>query len=153
MIAIQPIDFPSNATTGDLFSSRKLFLTGSYDDRLRLFQMPDRGITRPILIGDVRLCGGVWRIKILEQHIKDGYLAMRLGIACMHASAFIIDLKILPGTQIPDPWTCSWTKVAHFTDHQSMCYGLDAQPVRLDFSTGSDIDYPRIIATCSFYDR
>lgn len=137
---------------GDLFSSRKLFLTGSYDDRLRLFEMPARGV-RPTLIGDLNLGGGVWRIKILEQHAKDGYLRLRLGLACMHASAFIIDLKILPGTQIPDPWTCSWTKVAHFLDHRSMCYGIDAQPARLDISTGSDIDHPRIIASCSFDDR
>lgn len=46
--------------------SETLVLTGSYDDHIRLLQLPKiPGDTRPKLLAELNLGGGVWRLKLL----------------------------------------------------------------------------------------
>lgn len=46
--------------------SETLIITGSYDDHIRLLQLPKiAGGTRPKLLAELNLGGGVWRLKLL----------------------------------------------------------------------------------------
>lgn len=46
--------------------SETLVITGSYDDHIRLLQLPKiPGDTRPKLLAELNLGGGVWRLKLL----------------------------------------------------------------------------------------
>lgn len=46
--------------------SETLVITGSYDDHIRLLQLPKTpGDTRPKLLAELNLGGGVWRLKLL----------------------------------------------------------------------------------------
>lgn len=46
--------------------SETLIITGSYDDHIRLLQLPKiPGDTRPQLLAELNLGGGVWRLKLL----------------------------------------------------------------------------------------
>lgn len=46
--------------------SATLIITGSYDDHIRLLQLPQiPGDTRPKLLAELNLGGGVWRLKLL----------------------------------------------------------------------------------------
>lgn len=46
--------------------SETLIITGSYDDHIRLLQLPKiAGGTRPQLLAELNLGGGVWRLKLL----------------------------------------------------------------------------------------
>lgn len=46
--------------------SETLIITGSYDDHIRLLQLPKLpGDTRPQLLAELNLGGGVWRLKLL----------------------------------------------------------------------------------------
>lgn len=46
--------------------SETLIITGSYDDHIRLLQLPKiPGGTRPQLLAELNLGGGVWRLKLL----------------------------------------------------------------------------------------
>lgn len=46
--------------------SETLVITGSYDDHIRLLQLPKiPGDTRPQLLAELNLGGGVWRLKLL----------------------------------------------------------------------------------------
>lgn len=46
--------------------SETLVITGSYDDHIRLLQLPQiPGDTRPKLLAELNLGGGVWRLKLL----------------------------------------------------------------------------------------
>lgn len=46
--------------------SETLIITGSYDDHIRLLQLPKiPGDTRPKLLAELNLGGGVWRLKLL----------------------------------------------------------------------------------------
>lgn len=46
--------------------SETLLITGSYDDHIRLLQLPKiPGDTRPKLLAELNLGGGVWRLKLL----------------------------------------------------------------------------------------
>lgn len=46
--------------------SKTLVITGSYDDHIRLLQLPKiPGDTRPQLLAELNLGGGVWRLKLL----------------------------------------------------------------------------------------
>lgn len=47
--------------------SETLVITGSYDDHIRLLQLPKiPGDTRPKLLAELNLGGGVWRLKLLK---------------------------------------------------------------------------------------
>jgi len=85
------------------------FLTGSYDEWLRIFDARTRRVK-----GSIKLGGGVWR---LQMRGEDSVLA-----SCMHAGTRIVTVRDESRPSI----------VAKFEEHESMNYGSHVHGVRLD---------------------
>lgn len=129
-----------------------VYLTGSYDDTLRILSVPD-GVTvrQPRVLHEVGLGGGVWRMKVLEDSTSrkreseeegdeedDGkgtweYHAMLL-VSCMYAGAKVVEIRgeaeivneELKGGALE--WTWTSREVGRTEEHESMCYACDVQP-------------------------
>lgn len=121
--------------------------TGSYDDNLRIWSLPEQNSNlRPQLLATRYIGGGVWRLKITSCHQEmtrcDERRAgweVRILASCMHAGARVIRVRgDLQGA-------CSVEVLARFERHKSMNYGSDAQPG----VPGS----PSVCVSTSFYDR
>lgn len=128
----------------DVSSVPEILITGSYDDHIRVLRIPTpkNQLRQPLTIGEKNLGGGVWRVKMVK-HIRpstDGSKkhCIDLAVCCMYAGAKIVKLS---GNSAEGPWQIEI--VAQFTEHQSMCYGLD-------FSTTS---LSTVFLSCSFYDK
>lgn len=106
------------------------FLTGSYDEHLRLFDR--RKFNRPV--HEINLGGGIWRIKLnpAEPNL--------ILTACMYHNFSIVRLDEELGFSLD----C----VLHHGD-QKICYGADWG--RTEGSTQPSNYYN--FATCSFYDN
>ncbi|KAF2011312.1 hypothetical protein BU24DRAFT_278435 [Aaosphaeria arxii CBS 175.79] len=111
-------------------------LTGSYDDHIRLLDVPVVG--RKTVLAELNLGGGVWRLKKLDS--DPDCTEVLLLASCMHAGARILRLR---RTENHD-W--DFEVLAQFEEHKSMNYGSDSQP-------GVDENGRRTFVTTSFYDR
>ncbi|KAH7064717.1 WD40-repeat-containing domain protein [Macrophomina phaseolina] len=145
----------SNTKGNNAAHAPELLLTGSYDDHIRLFAVPQPATPssprRPQLLAELNLGGGVWRLKDISTISGDyspcvsGKREYTLLASCMHAGARIVKLTGSPregeGSQGELEW--GFTEVARFEEHESMNYGSDVQP-----GTGG-----RKVISTSFYDR
>ncbi|KAF2806455.1 uncharacterized protein BDZ99DRAFT_449205 [Mytilinidion resinicola] len=121
---------------------RDIFITGSYDDHIRIIHAPLVG--RKTVLAEMNLGGGVWRLKALSQ--PAAALAENFGpsvevvllVSCMHAGARIV--KILKNSE---KWR--FEVLAKFEEHKSMNYGSDVQP--------SHHGESRTFISTSFYDK
>ncbi|KAI1338085.1 hypothetical protein F5Y15DRAFT_387508 [Xylariaceae sp. FL0016] len=132
--------------------SSMIVITGSYDDQVRVYDIPApvAGIIprRPKVIGQKNLGGGVWRLKLihLSKENDDGCLEATKWTAlvlasCMHAGSHILEIS---GNRNVD---CLIRILGRMDGHKSMNYGSDFQP-------GSELGERnlRCIST-SFYDK
>lgn len=107
--------------------SENLFLTGSYDEKLRIFDK--RNWKQPI--SDLELGGGIWRIKASK------FNRNLLLCACMYKNFSLCKMNDeLSGMDL----------VAEYNEHDSICYGADWAPNQL--CSGG-----QVMITCSFYDK
>ncbi|KAG0132898.1 WD-40 repeat-containing protein-like protein [Tuber indicum] len=83
------------------------FLTGSYDERFRIFDARTRRVK-----SDTNLSGGVWR---LQMRSEDSVLA-----SCMHAGARVVSVRDESKPSI----------VGKFEEHESMNYGSHVHGTR-----------------------
>lgn len=118
-----------------------LVLTGSYDDHIRLIQIPVIG--RRTVLSELNLEGGVWRLKRLDTLSKnerppnEGVIILA---SCMHAGARILKLSL------DEERNWNFEVLAKFEEHKSMNYGSDCQ-------SSLDAKGQRTFITTSFYDR
>ncbi|GAB7365811.1 hypothetical protein MBLNU230_g7144t1 [Neophaeotheca triangularis] len=143
--AILPLPPPNPAT---------LVVTGSYDESIRLLQLPAPGTAagKRHVLAETGLGGGVWRLKVLGVEAGGALLVLA---SCMHAGARVVRLGRSDGgvgeggdgVGYGGDW--AFEVLARFEEHGSMNYGSDFQP-RL----GRDGDGGgwRVVST-SFYDR
>jgi diphthine methyl ester acylhydrolase len=149
-------DFPTTRDSENLMKNRKihsagvtailplddyLFLTGSYDDHIRVLDMSSisRGAQRTKVakvVAEKNLGGGVWRLKLLRKNRTESrYLILA---SCMHAGARIVRIS---RSKSDLDWAIE--ALASFEEHKSMNYGSDA------LVQGSSI---KVVST-SFYDK
>jgi diphthamide biosynthesis protein 7 len=125
--AILPLWFQSRHSTG-------LFVTGSYEDRIRLFRLPTTHnpgtCGRSELLAECNLGGGVWRIKLIHLDERENYgkedtqsrpfaWRARLLVSCMYAGVRVLELVKSVGGGY------DFSVLARFEEHQSMNYGSD----------------------------
>ena len=118
-----------------------LVLSGSYDDHIRLVQIP--AIGRRTVLSEMNLGGGVWRLKLLSSSPRDETSPQKDVIilaSCMHAGARIVKLA----QDEESNW--HFKVLAKFEEHKSMNYGSDCQ-------LSLDAKGQRTFITTSFYDR
>lgn len=101
-----------------------LLASGCYDEQLRVWDT--RAPQQPL--ATVACGGGTWRVQ-WHPHRAD-----RMLVACMQAGVRVLDVA-----DVSAPAT-----LAHYTDHQSLAYGIDWCP---------DTGATAVVASCSFYDR
>ncbi|KAI0597144.1 hypothetical protein F4775DRAFT_561686 [Biscogniauxia sp. FL1348] len=135
-----------------LTSNVQVVVTGSYDDRLRVYsvQTQEGGVVlqSPKLVAEENLGGGVWRLKLvrLDEASKVGtsdqtrWAALILA-SCMHAGSRVLEVSGDYNER------CHVKVLARFEEHKSMNYGSDFEP-------GSEQvgKVLRCVST-SFYDR
>ncbi|RDA82846.1 hypothetical protein CP532_0946 [Ophiocordyceps camponoti-leonardi (nom. inval.)] len=103
----------------------RLVVTGSYDDRMRFFAVDDlgqlQGVTRPRLVCDANMEGGVWRLSLVDTQLRiDGSWRARILASCMHAGPRLVELT---GEADGLRWACK--AFARFDGHKSMNYASD----------------------------
>lgn len=157
------------------------FVTGSYDEQIRLFTFERRPPCKPRLAAELHLGGGVWRLRMLsENRIKKAgrrYIYSTLILAsCMHAGVRVVRVALDQEQSSARDSHWKLDVVGKFTEgHESMCYGADSVSLRrlvmkteetpraddpssreesLESSEGDDHP-PRdfVIVSTSFYDR
>jgi hypothetical protein len=162
-----------------------ILLTGSYDDYVRVVaafdHRPKMLNKRPKVLAELNLGGGVWRLKFLRNYawkleagvetsaVKSGDaspvhqksshetaldqdradVTYRVLACCMHAGSRILEVT---GNKYGD-WTI--TVLAKFTEHESMNYGSDVQPVlHPGMSVAEELDDSNaLVVSTSFYDK
>lgn len=136
-----------------------LLLTGSYDDKIRLYAIPPYG-ARPKILSELHVGGGVWRLKFLDSapastNDKTKDIVRHTVLAsCMHAGAKILSAI---GTRqsidegIEPVWQWEIKILAEMSVHRSMNYASDAQPT-ISKKEGGKND-SRLCVSSSFYDR
>ncbi|XP_060663087.1 diphthine methyltransferase [Drosophila nasuta] len=115
-----------------------LLLTGSYDERLRVFDT--RAMKRTI--AELNLNGGIWRLKA---HPKRNDLILA---ACMYTNFSVVDLAAAGG----DNLSANPKLLGTYLEHKSICYGADWAPF-IDSNVSEDTGSRLHMATCSFYDH
>ena len=124
----------------------RLVVTGSYDDRIRLFAIHDpqesAGMKRVKLLLEDDLGGGVWRLELVDiSGQTEGAISLRILASCMYAGARLVELsKSADETE----WKCQI--LARFEQHESMNYGSVVVP---EDRKGGELS---CIST-SFYDK
>ncbi|KIV81943.1 hypothetical protein PV11_04090 [Exophiala sideris] len=127
---------------------RKTVITGSYDEYLRVFEL-DTKTHHAVWQTELRLAGGVWRLKVLDQYTTptkgdiDDHHSLIL-VSLMHGGAAVLRL-----TYSAD--SLSWTITPLMTfraGHESMVYCCDAR-----LETGPEGIAPTYtVVSTSFYD-
>nr|XP_026696154.1 diphthine methyltransferase-like isoform X1 [Ciona intestinalis] len=108
-------------------SNSNLLATGGYDEHVRIW---DVRAMRPKPLTNLNVNGGVWRVK-WHPKLKDV-----LAVACMHNGCFILH---------QDQVSLNLCSRAHYTNHQSLAYGIDWCYLENSVS--------HFLASCSFYDH
>lgn len=134
--------------------SSYIFLTGSYDERIRLFHLKlpqtDGGRCELNVLSDFAMSGGVWRIMLLDSYTNADEIDYVFLIAGHTAGALILRLTCTPPgdsfTEALENWHYRWRVETHFTEHQSLVYAVAARGKRQQRSMW------QLIST-SFYDK
>lgn len=130
-----------------------VYLTGSYDDHLRILSVPGSpkvtNQRQPQVLHERNLEGGVWRLKLIRARTTQTSEGSRYSaivlVSCMYAGTKIVELFVsLDAEEGHGSWDSAI--VANFTEHESMCYACDVQAEKND-------DTMRTIISCSFYDK
>jgi len=119
--------------------SDSVFLTGSYDEHLRIVEDKKK------VSGELSLGGGVWRLKMIQAEgdirmDQSDYRCLVLA-SCMHAGARVVEVM----RKNRDEWELKI--IAKFEKHDSMNYASDIQP------TLTIVTKMFTIISTSFYDR
>ena len=117
----------------------ELIVTGSYDEHIRLFSVPQFG--RAKNLAESSLGGGVWRLKLIDlerTRQQDYNWRVRILASCMHAGARVVELVETRGGEY------EFRVLGRFEEHKSMNYGSDFQPERKDKLS---------VVSTSFYDK
>ena len=116
-------------------------LTGSYDDTIRLYLINPSTMLRRLVL-DMRLGGGVWRLKLMDDYdiaTKHHFIIL---VSCMHAGVRI--LRVCYDSALTEGWTIE--VIARFEKgHESMVYCCD-------FLKEEDPGAYTVVST-SFYDK
>jgi diphthamide biosynthesis protein 7 len=112
-----------------------IYLTGSYDDNVRLVDNKSK------MLAEQKLGGGVWRLKVIDLPLESGDGVFLVLASCMHAGARVL--------QVSRDESAVWRikVLASFSKHRSMNYGSDW---RLD---RSNKDSTITFVSMSFYDK
>ncbi|KAL2268139.1 hypothetical protein VTJ83DRAFT_2985 [Remersonia thermophila] len=119
----------------------ELVVTGSYDEHIRLFEVPLLGRIKKV--AELGLGGGVWRLKLIHldrRSGQEGSWSARILASCMHAGARIVELQPAESGEL------EFRVLARFEEHKSMNYGSDVQP------GWQNKDRLSVVST-SFYDK
>ncbi|CAK7274530.1 hypothetical protein SEPCBS57363_006212 [Sporothrix epigloea] len=129
-------------TSVTIAGGSQIVVTGSYDDYIRVFSIPDS----TVIVGDHQatclakqdLGGGVWRLKLISQSTSSEARrwTMRIMASCMHAGVRVVDID---GDNFG---SCQITVAARFEEHKSMNYGSDFL-----------LKDPLLCISTSFYDK
>lgn len=115
-------------TSVTIAGGSQIVVTGSYDDCIRVFSIPDPtanvGVRQAICLAKQDLGGGVWRLKLISQSTSSETRrwTMRIMASCMHAGVRVVDID---GDTFG---SCQITVAARFEEHKSMNYGSDFLP-------------------------
>lgn len=142
--AILPLPIPGNR-------GGEALLTGSYDEYVRVYNT----ISKPRILAEEKLGGGVWRLKILsaprsrapcagEPSERMEVIFMVLA-SCMHAGVRVLRVA----RDGDEKWSIK--VLAKFEEHESMNYASDVGP-RLNAAGGEENNAITCVST-SFYDR
>ncbi|KAK7885475.1 hypothetical protein LTR67_010268 [Exophiala xenobiotica] len=103
-------------------------LTGSYDEHLRVFGIDPRTY-RATFKTEMRLAGGVWRLKVLDHYTtttgEQRQHHTLILASLMHAGAAIIRLTYTPSSSNAETWTINLLSTFR-AGHESMVYCCDA---------------------------
>lgn len=155
--------------------STQAFVTGSYDEHIRVFTFDELPPYKRKLVAELALGGGVWRLCRMsessdKQNGGDYIFSVLILASCMHAGVRIVRVVQRPPNE-KDGNDCIWEidVVGQFTEgHESMCYGSDSIDMqnlvgnRTDYRPGTqsinqtyDYDAPRdfVVVSTSFYDK
>ena len=148
-----------------------ILLTGSYDDHLRVLRVPPASGSKPAVLTELNLGGGVWRLKsvtiIQDPSTSKVNYAYRVRVlaCCMYAGARVVEIRKLPEGVAPsstkergtDSYAESGTweidVLARFEEHESMCYGGEIIPPASPPDSVEQKGQKCHIVTCSFYDK
>jgi diphthamide biosynthesis protein 7 len=160
----------SAGVTAILPLASTLVLTGSYDDHVRLLNIPTKPKTLPRTLAEENIDGGVWRLKVIKPWSeiynpetrrekdadRDDFERLELDIcvlaSCMYAGVRI--LRVKGSRSLVNDDQSSWTisVVARFEEHQSMNYGSEF--IFLPKESGKvDEKQDLYIVSTSFYDK
>jgi diphthine methyl ester acylhydrolase len=144
--------------------SMRAFVTGSYDEHIRVFTVDGHPPYKRKLVADFPLGGGVWRLKKMSlsptKEVEGNYISSVLILAsCMHAGVRIVRItrrQSNPETENGTSWKAEI--VGQFTKgHESMCYGADS--INTQRLTEPHAQFPNahfegfVVVSTSFYDR
>ncbi|KAI0012390.1 WD40-repeat-containing domain protein [Xylariaceae sp. FL0662B] len=136
-----------------LADGSSVVVTGSYDDRVRVYSMHSQeggvGLQKPRVLAEENLGGGVWRLRLvkLEEIAREGtsdraqQWRVQILASCMHAGSRILEIT-------GDYAEVHKVKVlGRFEEHKSMNYASDFQP-------GTELGgRPLRCVSTSFYDK
>jgi diphthamide biosynthesis protein 7 len=142
----------------DTTEAKHVYMTGSYDDNLRVLSAPHTNTVtarQPQILHEVNLGGGVWRLKFISawsDTVREGLRRYRvkLLVSCMYAGAKIVQLQLITTSREDAKDEEEWSSeiLAEMTEHESMCYAADLRP----WPSNENSNHITI-ASCSFYDR
>ncbi|RDL33827.1 uncharacterized protein BP5553_08195 [Venustampulla echinocandica] len=125
------------------YRQQRMFLTGSYDDHIRLYSWQNSSgcpLPKPREMTKLNLGGGVWKLKFLEDRpMRDGpggHVKFRVLASCMHIGAKIVEVSLVGGGE----WRMD--VAAEVNVHESMCYGCDVLPLRSGVKAGDEVVEP-----------
>lgn len=157
-----PLPVPISGEDGQEEGEREqLLLTGSYDDYIRILSIPSYP-SRPKVLTELHLGGGVWRLKFLDppsslqplqaEGNKSEEVKYRVLASCMHAGAKILSVV---GTRRDGEWSWKIEILAEMSLHKSMNYASDVQDLQ-ETESGNKLiekERSRVCVSSSFYDR
>lgn len=130
--------------------SDSLCVTGSYDEHIRLIEVPEHAApSRKRVVAQLRLGGGVWRLKLMDTPVPRWEERFDILCSCMHAGVRIVRLS----RSSSDKAVWHFKILAEFTEHKSMNYASDARPVPTGVDTAAERARSNIIVSTSYYDK
>lgn len=120
-----------------LLPKASAFVTGSYDEHIRVFTIEDATPHKRKVVAELPLGGGVWRLRKLAESLGEeaqGVMICSVLIlaSCMHAGVRIVRIVRRTSKNMSRDW-CSWeidVVGVFIKGHESMCYGADSVDVR-----------------------